>query len=231
MLIKKFIFAVFTAAIAGSAHAFVYSNLTAPSDPSLIGISGTGILTVGGSAIGPANTNANIDFFPNTAIAGGVSGIVNNPYTFTYDVHNDLPVAQIGATLLGTIAGRGTISFNEKVFQLVGGNVTGPALVDYSFAFNSSTSDARLTRASDNFTFTDNTGLFRAATGAPSPQTDYRVIKTLTLSVGSVDYNHATDYATVSLVEQNHQPVPEPATMAALGLGTLGMIKRRKKQS
>jgi hypothetical protein len=39
----------------------------------------------------------------------------------------------------------------------------------------------------------------------------------------------STSVALVGLVENNMNPVPEPATLAALGLGAIALIKRRRK--
>lgn len=216
-------------AIAGSAHAFVYSNLTS-ADLALIGISGTGVLTVTPpNSIGPGNTTGLIDFFPNNVFAGGASGQVTVNYAFSYDVNNPIAIKQIGLVLLGTIGGRGIVTFSEQVQQLVGGVPTGPNLVNYTVSFNSSTSDPRLNVSGGNYNFLDDTGLFRGATGGLAPQTDYRVFKEITVSVGTADYNHATDFASVTLVEQDHQPVPEPASFAALGLGAIVLIRRRRR--
>jgi len=214
---------------AASAQAFVYSNLTS-ADVNLHGQSGTGILTVSpANSIGPANTNGLIDFFPNNVVAIGGTAQNSVNYAFSYDVSNTTPIDQIGLVLLGQIKGHGQVHFTEQVFQLVGGIVTGPALVNYSANFVATTVEPQLNVTGGNYTFSDNTGLFLGVTGGLSPQTNYRVIKTISVFSGDGGVT-SNDFATVSLVEQNHQPVPEPATFAVFGVGALALLRRKNRR-
>lgn len=209
------------------AQAFIYSNLTytAPgafTPNGIVGQTGGQSLTVSGPATTAAAPGI-IDFFPTNWLVGSSTGVASATYTFTYDVDSlGAPIGSNGLQVLGIINGRGTIAVTESVVKLVGGIPTGGPVGTYAFSFNASTVNANLTRSANNFTLTDSFNL------SPT-QTTYRVTKQFTLSVGAAGFDPTVDHAGITLIEQNHNPVPEPATLAALGIGALAAIRRRKK--
>lgn len=62
-----------------------------------------------------------------------------------------------------------------------------------------------------------------------SPVTEYKVKKTFTLA--DLDSTPENSFASLGFIEQNAQPVPEPATMAAVAFGLAGLAARRRKRA
>lgn len=209
---------------------FTYSNL-ASADTALKGVSGTGVLTVGGSAIAPPNTTFFIDFFPfadfsNSLLVGDSTFPTryNQVYSFTYEVQNDVAVSSVGIVLQGILGGSGFISYTEAVFALDGmGGETLIGSMGNSFTVNGTGQPhGSLSLNGANYTYTENLNLSQAVT-------HYKVKKSFFLSVDPQNFQGAVDYAGISLIEQAHI-VPEPGTLcaAALGLGALAARRRRK---
>lgn len=193
------------AACVGSAHALIYSGLVSTGDPLLKGQAGTEFLTIGG----PATTAAApplIDFFPSNYFNKAPGSITRS---FSYDVSTAAGPASNGLGLVfqGVVSGSGSASYIVTVNAIGGGN---PVI------------------ASGTFNTTPGPGTSYSITGNLAFSTavnNYRVTVQSTLSVAPT----APGFVGTSLFEFNHQPVPEPATLAAMGLGVAAFIRRRRK--
>lgn len=219
-----------TIGLGSAAHAFTYFNL-ASGDLGLTGQSGAQTLTVGGPAIGVQSdtTNGNIDFFPSAPglAAGDSTGVGFRAYSFTYMVGAPAPVNQVGMVLLGTIGGTGRLSLEEDVFKINADNSETLVGSISNTLFDNGTVLARgaFTLTGSNFTYVDNTPVLPNLA-------NYKVKKSFVLQVtdfGTQAFNPLVDFVSLSLVQQNHSPVPEPASFAVLGVGAIALLRRRRR--
>lgn len=208
-----------------AAHAITYFNL-ASSDTTLVGFSGTSMLTVGGPAIGPANVTNQIDFFPNSLKVGDGTGISSKDFSFTYQVGGADPATSgIGLVLQGIVGGSGRITALEQVFRINADNSETLVATLGNTITATGTTDNRgsLTFAGDSYSYSDNEGFLPALT-------NYKIKKSFSLQVNP-NYNPAVDFASITLVEQNHQAVPEPASCAVVAAGISGLLARRRRKA
>lgn len=218
-------------AVASVANAFTYFNL-ASGDLGLTGQSSAQTLTVGGPGIGvQSNTsNGQIDFFPGAPglVAGDSSGVGFRSYSFTYQVGAPSPVGAVGLVVLGTLGGTGRISMQEDIFRVNADNSETLISTIANTVFVNGTTEAHgiFNLVGSNFTYSDNTPV------VPN-LVNYKVKKSFFLQVtdwGTQNFNPAVDFASISLIQQNHQPVPEPATIATLAIGALAFARRRRRR-
>ena len=142
------------------------------------------------------------------------SGFTLNPNRTTGDIawvfDYTTPVAYTGVslTLSGTLSG-GSVSLfgSERVFDTTGS----------SLLIGSGTATATFSSATPTTWSITTPILFSQNTVKGTVQKDLLFI---TASGGT---------ATVDTIKQTFAPVPEPATMAALGLGIAGLMRRRRR--
>lgn len=229
--ISKLVVVTAFVTVASAAHAFTFFNL-ASGDLGLTGQNAAGILTVGGPPVGVQSdtTNGTIDFFPGSGIVvGDSSGRGFEAYSFTYQVAAPSNVANVGLVLQGVIGGTGLISVEEDIFRI---NADNSETLVGSIANTLSTSGTNVNRGTYNlvgstYSYQDVTALF------PNLQ-NYKVKKSFFLQVtdfGTPQFNPAVDFAAITLIQQSHQPVPEPATMATLLVGAAAIAARRRRKS
>lgn len=232
MKVSRFAIIAALGGFATAAHAFTYFNL-ASGDLGLTGQSNSQTLTVGGPAIGNQSSFANgqIDFFPGAPglAAGDSTGVGFRTYSFTYQVGAPAPVGAVGIVVQGTLGGTGRISLQEDVFRINADNSeTQVGSISNTLFVNGKTqANGIFTLTGNNFTYVDNSPV------VPN-LTNYKIKKSFFLQVtdwGTQQFNPAVDFASITLIQQNHQPVPEPATLATLALGTIAMIARRRRRS
>ncbi|MCC7433585.1 MAG: PEP-CTERM sorting domain-containing protein [Methanoregulaceae archaeon] len=186
--------------ISGSAAAITFSNVTFQAPP----------LSDGATF----NTSGNsISFFVPSAIVGDpVDPLRAGVLTIEYDVFTAAPAyaAQVGVNLGVALAGSGMVSFLEQVYEINSlGNEIGGPIGTASHTFN----PGGATNWNGTITFDRQVERFRAK-------------KFFELSaVDTVDF----DLAAIGLVNQNVQVVPEPATLAALGIGVTALLRRKRK--
>lgn len=136
------------------------------------------------------------------AAVGDPSGLPRNKtISFTYDVLSTDSLIASNTTAQRFLAGSGTATFTQTVYELDGaGSVLGIL------------GTVTGTNASNAVSF---------AHGA----THVRIDNQFVLDAPATT---AFDLASLSLVNQNVTPVPEPATWAALGMGLTAIVRRRR---
>jgi hypothetical protein len=194
---------VFAATVCAGAHAITFSNVIIASPP----LSNNSSWVASGNAI---------SFFTPNAIVGDPTdplraGTLNIQYDAT-DFGGPGFFAVDATVNLGQILqGSGTIFFLEQVFELdANGNEIGGPIGTISAMFDA------------------NSGPFWSETIVFSRSvTNLRAKKSFTLSAPD---SGAFDIAAVAQINQSIHVVPEPATMAALGLGAVALMRRRRRK-
>ncbi|MBX3120053.1 MAG: PEP-CTERM sorting domain-containing protein [Fimbriimonadaceae bacterium] len=151
-----------------------------------------------------------IDFlFPN-AFVGDPSIWTSASITVMFEADSgpNEEMWSVNFSVLGAVSGSGLIAATEQVDDLVNPGVIG------SFSTNTNTTPLPI---SEFITFSRSS-------------TRVKVTKTFRLDAPPTgDF----DLAQISLVQQkfNTNPVPEPASMAILGVGALALVTRRRKKA
>lgn len=197
----KLSFIVVAMSVAAVSSASSFSNVNLQSPP----------LTTGSSWTALGNS---ISFFmPNAIVGDPVSPLRAGTINIQYDAYTPGPAIanEVGINLGAALSGSGTIFFQEQIFELdsLGNEVAGGPVGVISHAF----------LPGDSTAWTGTISFSRAVER-------FRAKKFFTLA--AVD-TAAFDLASIGIVNQNIQVVPEPASMAALGLGVAALLRRRKK--
>lgn len=162
-----------------------------------------------------SSTGNSISFaLPNAIVGDPVDPLRVGILSIHYDVFSAAPAfaSHVGVNLGVAISGSGTIIFEERIFELdMGGNeIGGPiGLINHTFA------PGDPMNWSGTITFTHAVERFRSK-------------KLFTMS--AVD-TAGFDLAAIGIVNQSVDVVPEPATMAALGIGLAAMVRRRRSRA
>lgn len=188
-------------ALAGAAaHAITFTNIIIQSPPMSTGSSS--------SIVGPS-----ISFFtPNAIVGDAVAPIRTGVLSIQFDATNDVAMAsdQVFISLAAVTAGTGRIDFVERVFELSGPNGTELAQIGTA-----------------SHTFLPGGNMTWSTTVAFENSARYlRVKKDFILTAPD---SQATDLAALGTINQSFNVVPEPATLAVLGVGAAALLRRRKR--
>lgn len=220
MNIKTLSLIALSASLAASASAVTFGNISVSGTNYSAGpntlVTGNSVLTAGNS----------ITFTTPNAIVGvaAPSAIQVGFVTFQYDA--DASTGLFGTSIgwkvdaLETLSqtflkGTGELTFQEDVFEITG--IGGSELTQigtFSKTWNASSS---ATVWSGSLPLTKSVKAIR-------------VKKTFTLEAVNNGISPA-DFAGLAKTNQSLNVVPEPASMAALGMGALALIRRRRKKS
>ena len=188
-----------------AAHAITFNNFVYSSSP----------LSDGASESFAGNA---ISFFtPNAVVGdGATSGLRAGTLKIQYDADAGSSIFAVGiyANLGAPVIGSGTVRFTETVW-----------------AYNTFTNTVGAVLGTATHTFDAASGFFYSGSITLStPSSAIRVEKKFELDAqDTIDF----DLASVAIVNQNlvTSPVPEPATMAVLGLGLAAIARRRRPKA
>ncbi len=164
----------------------------------------------------------------------GNSAYIANPAAI--DVAGIVIGDEIGIRFAGLLAARSNLVPNSGVTVTIGYDVTviDPQLWihDISLAFNGVATDpegfARVTET----VFDGNVPVGSAAVATPTPLSDHDLFdgmfKTLHVEKTIVLYGGAAGFTTISFIDQTFSQIPEPATVALLGLA-LPLLRLRRR--
>lgn len=181
-------------------------------------ISATYSLTPGSGTInwivngnGPAMT---IDFMQNAPAfkVGDSTTFSTGTSRITFDVTSAVPIFGIDLLIQGNVQDFGRVQFSESASDGSGalGSVSSSVLgASWAGGVNGA------------FTNTYHIAFNRGVTS-------FSVVKGFDLDINGQGLP-SSSVAGVSLVEQNMSPVPEPASLAALGFGAAALLRRRRR--
>lgn len=189
-------------AVAGVANAVTFSNVSISAAP----LSNFSSYWSSGNAIS--------FFTPMAVVSDATAPMRTGNLTIQYDADSSsMMVANVVGVALGTaLQGSGTVAFTESIYNLDCNTNTVTGLIGF-----------------DSYTFVAGGPTVYSNTISLTQSTQcIRVVKTFALSALDTPVN---DLAALAVVNQNIQtsPVPEPATFAALGLGVVAVMRRRRK--
>lgn len=192
--------AIVTVAAAAS-QAVTFSNFVVGSAPLSTGWSQT---TIGNS----------VSFFLPNAIVGDNQTLTSGTINIQYDAASGpaMIANQANVNLGAFFSGTGTIFFTEMIIELdangneVAGNI---GSISHTFLPNSSP-------------------IFSGTINFSRQVTNFRAKKSFTMIAPNVA--NQLDLASLGIVNQSVQVVPEPATMTALGIGALALMRRRRSK-
>lgn len=183
-----------------AARAITFTNIVIASPPMSTG--------AGHTILGPS-----ISFTtPNAVVGDVVDPIRFGILSIQFDVTSDVGMAsnQVFINLAAFVTGSGRIDFTERVIELSGPN--GTELGQIGFA---------------EHTFLPGGGTTWSRTiQFPEPVQWLRVKKDFVLTAPVAE---TVDLAALGIVNQSFNVVPEPATVAILGLGAAALLRRRRR--
>lgn len=162
----------------------------------------------------PNTTTMTIDFVP-TAPAfkvGDSTGFSSGVATIIYTVSSAVPIYGIDMLIQGDVQQWGEINWTETAES---GNVNlGSINGSWKGSSYAGGVDGPFTQLA-HLTFSQGV-------------TEFKVKKTFDIDIAGQTLP-SDSIATVGLIEQNMTPVPEPASLIAMGVGALALLRRRRK--
>lgn len=146
----------------------------------------------------PSTSGNSLTYQPGSAFLVGPASPVT--YEFAYDATDSQSlISGVNGLTQAFVGGGGAASYTVQVFDLIGGGLLGSQTV------NPAADPAQLVSLN-----------FGGTSGV-------HVVSSITLAAAS-----NIDFAAVTQTNESVQTVPEPASMAALGVGAIGLLRRRR---